>query len=216
MKLAVAGMTIALLVGMAGTSRLDHITAPANAAGSETTETIVLVRHAEKPPDGLGQLDCQGLNRALALPLVIKKAFGTPAAIFAPNPAEQKPDEGKLYDYVRPLATIEPAAIAFGLPVHAEIGQSRIDDLRAQLDLPVYRDAFVLVAWEHTRATLLARALMKEYGGNADAVPDWKSTDFDSIYVVKIRRSGSSATASFELHHEGLDGQPTTCPNGAG
>jgi hypothetical protein len=30
-------------------------------------ETIVFVRHGEKPQDGFGQLNCQGLNRALAL-----------------------------------------------------------------------------------------------------------------------------------------------------
>ena len=34
-------------------------------------ETIVFVRHGEKPEAGLGQLNCQGLNRALALPSVI-------------------------------------------------------------------------------------------------------------------------------------------------
>ena len=39
-------------------------------AGS-ATETIVFVRHGEKPANGLGQLDCQGFNRALALPAVI-------------------------------------------------------------------------------------------------------------------------------------------------
>ncbi len=54
-----------------------------------TTETIVFVRHGEKPAAGLGQLDCQGLNRALALPPVIA-AFGKVDAIFAPNPSQQK------------------------------------------------------------------------------------------------------------------------------
>jgi hypothetical protein len=184
----------------------------APAAAADTTETIVLVRHAEKPPTGLGQLDCQGLNRALKLPPVLLKAFGRPAAIFAPNPSEPKTDNGVLYDYVRPLATIEPTAIAFGLPVHADIGQSRIIDLREQLDLPMYRDAYVLVAWEHTEAVSLARALITEHGGDPDQVPDWESSDFDSIYVVKIHQSGSTTTASFALGHEGLDGQKTTCP----
>ena len=70
------------------------------------TETIVLVRHGEKPADGLGQLNCQGLNRALALPAVIEKLFGRPDAIFAPDPAQSKEDYGRLYNYVRPLATI--------------------------------------------------------------------------------------------------------------
>jgi hypothetical protein len=184
----------------------------ARAAEAPATETIVLVRHAEKPPAGLGQLNCQGLNRALALPAVIEKLFGRPDAIFAPNPSEQKADSGKLYDYVRPLATIEPIAIALGLPIHADIGQSRIDDLRHELDAPMYRGAFVLVGWEHTEAMLLARDLMREHGGDPGRVPDWKGTDFDSIYVLKIQRAGATETIGFELRHEGLDGQPTTCP----
>ncbi len=85
----------------------------------DAVETIVLVRHGEKPDKGLGQLDCQGLNRALALPPVIAKTFGRPSAIFAPVPSQQMEDDGVSYDYVRPLATIEPTAIFFGLPVRA-------------------------------------------------------------------------------------------------
>ena len=34
-------------------------------------ETIVCIRHGEKPLLGLGQLTCKGLNRALALPQVL-------------------------------------------------------------------------------------------------------------------------------------------------
>ncbi len=180
----------------------------------ETTETIVIIRHGEKPAAGLGQLSCQGLNRALALPSVLRKAFGTPAAIFAPNPSEQKADNGTLYDYVRPLATIEPTAIAFGLPVHSGIGQARIEDLRRQLNAPAWHDATVLVAWEHTMGADLARALMKQHGGDPNQVPEWKGGDFDSIYTVRIKRGASSTTASFELGHQGLDGQPATCPGG--
>ena len=208
MKSRIAWMFLALLpAGLAPA---------ANAAAPDTTETIVLIRHAEKPAAGLGQLDCQGLNRALALPPVLSRAFGKPAAIFAPNPAEQKTDNGIPYNYVRPLATVEPTAIAFGLPVHTDIGESQIDALGARLDLPIYHDAYVLVAWEHTEAALLARALLREHGGDPNAVPDWKGSDFDSIYVLKIHRSGSATTATFELRHEGLDGQKTSCPGGAG
>jgi hypothetical protein len=211
-----ARIAASIFTMLASTSPFNCLVPEAAAATADTSETIVLVRHAEKPPSGLGQLSCQGLNRALALPAVLLKAFGKPAAIFAPNPSEQKTDNGILYDYVRPLATIEPAAIAFGLPVHAQFGQSRIDDLRRQLDLPMFHDAYVLVAWEHTEAMLLARALMKEHGGDPGQVPEWKGTDFDAIYVLRIRRSGSATTANFELSHERLDGQPTTCPGVTG
>ena len=121
-------------------------------------ETIVFVRHGEKPPQGLGQFDCRGLNRALALPTVIQKSFGKPDAIFAPNPSDQKNDEGEHYDYVRPLTTIEPTAIAFGMPVNARIGYDDIKGLRKALENPAYRDALVLVGWEHKMIGAVARA----------------------------------------------------------
>jgi len=179
---------------------------------TETTETIAFVRHGEKPASGLGQLDCQGLNRALALPAVIKRQFGVPAAVFAPDPGERKPDRGKLYNYIRPLATIEPAAIAFGLPVDTSVGQSRVDALRRRLENPALRDAFVLVGWEHREIANVAREIVASLGGDARAVPMWDGNDFDSIYIVRIVRSGRSASVRFEIGHEGLNDQPTACP----
>ena len=183
---------------------------PSGAA--ETTETIVLLRHGEKPPAGLGQIDCQGLNRALALPPVINRMFGKPDAIFAPNPSVRKEDRGRMYDYIRPLATIEPTAVAFGLPVDTSIGQDRVKVLHRRLEAPELRGALVLIAWEHRQIPVLAQALMKAHGGDPDAVPDWKGDDFDSFYVLRITRDGRASTARFEHLREGLDGQPMACP----
>jgi hypothetical protein len=182
------------------------------AHGSDDIETVVFVRHGEKPNAGLGQLDCQGLNRALALPAVIAETFGRPSAVFAPNPADQKNDDGEPYDYVRPLATIEPTAIFFGLPVNASIGVSNIDGLKEALEQPAYRTVFILVAWEHKEIETLARDLVSSNGGDASAVPKWHGDDFDSMDVVKIVRSAGTTSVSFELKHEGLDGQSSICP----
>jgi hypothetical protein len=182
------------------------------AQGGDDTETIVFVRHGEKPEAGLGQLDCQGLNRALALPAVIAETFGRPSVVFAPNPADQKKDDGEPYDYVRPLATIEPTAIFFGLPVNASIGVDNIDGLKEALEQPAYRTAVILVAWEHKEIERLARDLVNSNGGDARAVPKWHGDDFDSMYVVRIVRSTGTTTVSFELRHEGLDGQSSICP----
>jgi len=182
------------------------------AAESTVTETIVMVRHGEKPALGLGQLDCQGLNRALALPAVIARQFGKPDAIFAPDPAQTKDDHGQPYDYVRPLATIEPTAIAYGMPIDASIGVADLDALKQKLTAPGYRGALLLVAWEHSDIVKLARALIGDHGGEPATVPEWKGHDFDSIYIVKISHSGAKVTATFEQGHEGLDGQATNCP----
>jgi hypothetical protein len=186
---------------------------PATAAQpAATTETIVMVRHGEKPALGLGQLDCQGLNRALALPAVIDRDFGKPDAVIAPNPADVKIDNGKPYSYVRPLATIEPTAVAFGLPVDTSIGFSDIDALRRKLEGNAFRNALVLVGWEHIEIVQVTRLLVANHGGKAGMVPDWDTADFDSIYVIRITRTGKASTVAFEHRHEGLDGASTTCP----
>jgi hypothetical protein len=171
-------------------------------------ERIVFVRHGEKPREGLGQLNCRGLNRALALPAVIAAQFGKPDAIFAPNPADQKKDSGKPYDYVRPLVTIEPTAITFGLPVHADIGFADVARLRAALEAPEYREALVVVAWEHKLIDVVVRDLLAAHG-DPELPPTWAEDDYDSVDVVTIDADGH---ATFAHLQEGLDGQPEACP----
>jgi hypothetical protein len=178
------------------------------ARAADAPERIVFIRHGEKPAAGLGQLDCRGLNRALALPAFFAKTFGKPDAIFAPNPSVEKKDDGQLYDYVRPLMTIEPTAIAFGLPIHAEIGFADVAGLRAALEAPEYRRALIFVAWEHNLIEVVARDLMRAHGGDPNAVPPWRHADFDGVDVITI----AGGKASFARLTEGLDGQPETCP----
>ena len=179
----------------------------------DATETIVLIRHGEKPKEGLGQLDCQGLNRALALPAVIQSAFGRPSAIYAPDPSQQKEDEGIPYDYVRPLATIEPTAISFGLPVITTFGFSNTDGVQAAIERPSNHNALVLISWEHKLIETIARGLLSAHGGDAALVPKWHGDDFDSMYIVTISWLGDGSKATFRHAFEGLNGQPTTCPN---
>lgn len=182
------------------------------AATQNSEQTLILIRHGEKPDAGLGQLDCQGLNRALALPAVLMSKFGRPDFIFASNPGELKSDRGQTYNYVRPLATIEPAAIQFGMPVYTPFGYLDIDKLRQTLEQPVYRNAKIVIAWEHTYAERFARNELQAFGGDPRLVPKWPSDDFDRIYIVKVARTPQGATVSFSVDQEGLNQQATTCP----
>lgn len=188
--------------------------AAAAAVPTAATETIVFVRHGEKPAHGYGQLDCQGLNRALALPAVIAAKFGKPDLIYAPNPSMQKKDGGVLYDYVRPLATIEPTAIQFGMPVDTDYGFAQVDLLRQALVAPEQRGKMIVVAWEHHEIETLARTIIQQYGGPDQDVPPWQSNDFDAIYIVKLdwTNDGAARRATFKLDHEGLDGRAADCP----
>lgn len=182
---------------------------------SNAAETIVMLRHGEKPDGGLGQLSCQGLNRALALPAVLQKKFDKPVAIFATNPGIQKYDGLQRYYYVRPLATIEPTAIALNLPVNTEFGWEDTDQLQAALLAPAYQNATVFVVWEHRMLERTARKLLADNGGDPAQVPNWKGSDFDGIYVITISTDTSTGKPSASFHHdnEALNQLPTTCPS---
>jgi hypothetical protein len=196
-------LTIAALIGQ---SRIAEAKNPA------AEQTIVFLRHGEKPEAGLGQLSCKGLNRSLALPAVLAGKFGTPDAIFAPDPTKKKDDGGRLYDYVRPLATIEPTAIAAGLPVDTSYGYEDIDQLKAALSAPKYSGSKIFVAWEHKQIHALVGELLKDNGGDPAAMPKkWKGEDFDSLYIVRIDRSQATPKSTFELKTEGLDAVSASC-----
>jgi hypothetical protein len=177
-------------------------------------ETIVAIRHAEKPPGGLGQLTCKGLNRALALPNVLISRFGKPVAIYAPDPADQVNDGGpNRYSYVRPLITIEPTAIKLGMPVNAQIGFTDIAKLQSELTAPVYANALVFVAWEHEMLNKFAKQMLKSYGGDPSQVPPWPNGDYDRIYIFKIKQDHGKPGLTFKMEHEGLNNSLSdACP----
>ncbi|MFX1763550.1 histidine phosphatase family protein [Paraburkholderia sp. A1RI-2L] len=182
------------------------------AENAQDIETLVFVRHGEKPDEGLGQLNCKGLNRALALPAVIAAKYGKPDAIYAPDPGQQKDDHGQHYYYVRPLATVEPTAIQFGLPIQTPFGYAQSDALEKALLDPAWRGRTLLVGWEHREIETLVRKIVAEHGGQASDVPKWKSADFDSIYVIRIDWSADAPRARFSHDREGLDGRSDECP----
>lgn len=176
-------------------------------------QTIVILRHGEKPPRGLGQLNCQGLNRALALPPVLQAKFGTPNAIYAPDPSSMARDKGIEYSYVRPLATIEPTAVRLGLPVNTSFGLTQVPQLLQDLLKPANRDATIYVAWEHNLAAQAARQLVAATGGDPSQVPSWRADDYDSLYVIHLKwQHDEPVFVRFEMEAEGLDHQSVECP----
>jgi len=175
-------------------------------------ETIVFMRHGEKPSGGLGQLTCQGLNRALALPSVLIGRFGAPDYVYAPNPNVKMSDPAGSFYYVRPLATIEPAAIRAGISVNTSAGYADIGSLQQLLIKSSKADATIYVAWEHAYLVKAVQNIMNQYGGGR-TVPAWASGDYDSLYVVRVNYAGGVITAQFQHDSEGLNGQPTSCPS---
>jgi hypothetical protein len=182
----------------------------ASALPSFAQQTIVFFRHGEKPSGGLGQLTCQGLNRAMALPDVLYAKFGKPEWAYAPNPSEKMSDPAGSFFYVRPLATIEPVAIRAGLSVNTNYGYTNLSGLQSVLIKSSKANSTIFVAWEHAYLVRAVQNIMNAYGGGV-RVPAWRTGDYDALYVVRVNY-GSRITATFELDAQGLNGLPTTCP----
>ena len=180
-------------------------------------ETIVMIRHGEKPPTGLGQLTCRGLNRSLALAPLLIARYGKPDAIYAPDPAVeiQEGNMGPHYSYVRPLATIEPTAIRLGMPVNTQIGYDQTAELQQALLQPTFAHSLIFVAWEHDNLYRFAQQMLQAYGDGASLLPPWPGWDYGTIYVFHVTRpeNGGKPHATLSIQQENLGGKLTnTCP----
>jgi hypothetical protein len=177
-------------------------------------ETIVALRHAEKPSTSLGQLTCKGLNRALALPKVLIPRYGKPDRIYAPDPGTRIRQLGNLsYSYVRPLMTIEPTAIQLEMPVNALIGFKNVGQLRKELLASENANSVIYLAWEHVYLNQFAKRLLKAYRKDPSVVPDWPDDDYDRIYVFRIKTVGEKKDLMFSVEQQGLTGSLSDkCP----
>jgi hypothetical protein len=151
-------------------------------------QTLVCVRHAEKPEQGLGMLTRQGLNRSLKLPGFFADNFAPPDYIFVPNPAVKVTEidgDGERYDCVRELLTIGPTAISLGMPVNAQLPYNNPGLLADTLLAQHYRNATIYLAWEHTDLVEFATVLLKRFG-NPGKVPVWDNSDYETVFVFTI------------------------------
>lgn len=180
---------------------------PINMASADVE--ILVIRHGEKPEQGLGQLSCKGFNRSLALGDVLIKRFGKPDVIIAPDPGAQKKDKGINYSYIRPLATVEPLAISIGLPVEATLAFNNLAGLDERLEksLTSTIEHHVLVAWEHKIAEQVVRDFLLKHSVSTE-VPHWDDEDYDSIYIISQK---NHEPLKFRVEKQGLNNQSDKC-----
>ena len=172
-------------------------------------ETIVIVRHGEKPKKGLGQLNIAGLKRSLLLPDFFKKNFHNANYIFAPNPADKHfayHGDKKWHCYVRPLATIEPTAITLGLPVDTTFGLKNTEQLVNKILQPKYHDSTIYIAWEHSRILDIAKELIDKMHASNISIPDWEEDNYNMVFVFNIDWSKSEGKKlSFKVMSENFN-----------
>ncbi|AJQ45866.1 MULTISPECIES: hypothetical protein [Pseudomonas] len=179
------------------------------------TQTLVFLRHAEKPGEGLGQLNCQGLNRALDLATLLPERFGNADYVFAANPSRQVEEGSKdeSYSYIRPLMTITPSAIRLGLPVNIDYGANDTDELADELLSDKYRNATVYTAWSHGYLPELINTVAgKALGEERVITQDWSGDDFDTLYVLTLTWHDGKASLLSRNVRQGLNDGAHSCP----
>ncbi len=140
---------------------------------ADGVQTLVFLRHAEKPAGGLGQLNCQGLNRAIDLATLLPEKFGKADYVFAANPTRNV-EEGELdnsYSYIRPLMTISPSAIKLGLPVNINFSANDTSDLADELLHDKYHNSTIYTAWSHGYLPELINKVAGEAVGKSRPLP---------------------------------------------
>jgi hypothetical protein len=179
------------------------------------TQTLVFLRHAEKPDMGLGQLNCQGLNRAIDLSTLLPKEFGNANFIFAANPSRHV-EEGEgdhSYSYLRPLMTISPSAIKLGLPINIDFAANDTSDLADEFMRDKYHDATIYTAWSHGYLPELINKVAEEASGKkVKLLDDWVGDDFDSVLVLTLKWVNGKASLEYENYKQNLNGGEEGCP----
>ncbi|VVQ02203.1 hypothetical protein PS934_02628 [Pseudomonas fluorescens] len=179
------------------------------------TQTLVFLRHGEKPDGGLGQLNCQGLNRAIDLATLLPEKFGKANYVFAANPTRNV-EEGEFdnsYSYIRPLMTISPSAIKLGLPVNINFSANDTSDLANELVHDKYHNAVIYTAWSHGYLPELINKVAGDATGKKVTITDdWESSDYDSLYVLTLTWHNGKASLQSHVYKQGLDNGAETCP----
>jgi hypothetical protein len=145
---------------------------------------IVFIRHGEKPKKG-DNLTCQGLNRALLLPKLLKDRFGIPDSIFVPALVM-----GESTGHSRMFQTIAPFAIKYNLPINTSHGEK--DSVLIANDLKS-KNGTIFLVWEHKAIAPIVRSL----GVNAPRLK-WPDDDYDSIWIVTFKNGAAVLTKEKE------------------
>ncbi|WP_313600078.1 histidine phosphatase family protein [Pseudomonas sp.] len=202
--LLVSGATLAILD--APQSRAQPV---------DGVQTLVFLRHGEKPAGGLGQLNCQGLNRAMNLATVLPEKFGPANFVFAPNPTRnvEEGERDNSYSYIRPLMTISPSAIKLGLPVNINFSANDTSDLADELVEDKYHNATIYTAWSHGYLPELINKVASEASGEKHTITDdWSGSDYDTLYVLTLTWHNGKASLLSRNYQQGLNDGDQTCP----
>jgi hypothetical protein len=174
-------------------------------AGTNTDETVYIIRHAEAHP--LGYWDDNnyvgaGQWRALDLPNALRGKI-SPDQVYSIDPAQFGPGSvdsatgDSNWSTVAPALTAEPYAIANNLPYNL-FASFLLTDANAPNETSAllftgrtFSNQKVLLAWAYQYIQPTINALLATYHGDGPLAPAWPDTDYDSIWTVRLDAHGN-------------------------
>lgn len=163
--------------------------------------TFYLIPNAED--GGRGQLNCQGLNRALALPIFLasQSPSGSLDSLIAPSPYTSfvKHDGLDFYDF-RGLMTIDSAAIQQKHGLYTPYATTELSAMIAALLAGAFPGKTFAIAWDIADLDLLARALLRGLGGDVRLIPEFVN-DHDVIFKISV---GQSSAPKFSIIRQNI------------
>jgi hypothetical protein len=182
-----SGLTL-LTLGMAFLSCSPSSAVSAQEKSKTYPKLIMIIRHAEKPPEESKSVDLssEGKERAAALPKLFEvsdkkpKPFPTPDFIFATKNTKHSH---------RPLETVTPLAKKLKLTIDSEYADAEYGKLVDQIfQNAKYKDKTVLISWHHGMIPQLAEKL------NATGAPSsWKGSVFDRVWQITYDEQGKTS-----------------------
>ncbi len=147
---------------------------------------VLIIRHAEKPPDDRGDhLSPRGFERATALPKIFTNdkrfcEFGPPEAIYAASPVRRKGS-------VRSIETVEPLAKHYGQTPIIKFTSAQFKQVAKEiLTSEAFNGKSVLIAWTNDEIPKLAKAFgVVKPGG-------WPKEVFDRVWRIRYKNNSVS------------------------
>ncbi|WP_439632202.1 histidine phosphatase family protein [Gemmata sp.] len=165
--------------------------APRHAEGPRThPRQVLIIRHAEKPPDRANSTDlsAEGTARAEALHALFERSDARPEPFAAPDFIFAARNSGKSH---RPVLTVAPLAAKLNLPIDAGFTNDAPADLARELfGNPRYAGKTVLISWRHGATPELAQLL-----GARSAPLRWKDNVFDRVWEITYAADGTATFA---------------------
>jgi hypothetical protein len=178
---------VGLLIGLCSIVALPALATHAQDKPKGLPHEILVIRHAEKPPEDAKSVDlsAEGKMRADALPRLFEKSdkrpkpFAAPDFIFATKNTKHSH---------RPLETVTPLAKKLKLMINSDYADEEYGKLAEHIfENTKYAGKTILIAWHHGKIPELAQKLKV-----TNAPEKWNGSVFDRVWQITYDEQGKA------------------------